>query len=82
LGKLPNKISIEGTPIPRRIQKPDYGKWELSPVTGQCARRLMPIEGHRQDQVSQVRGYADQSFAHLMIPWMRRTQDFRESSIM
>jgi len=61
LGGLPNKISIEG----HTDSKPysgggDYGNWELSADRANAARRLMQEEGLRADQVSQVRGYADQ----------------------
>jgi len=61
LGKLPNKLSIEG----HTDSKPyagvrDYGNWELSSDRANAARRLMQQNGVRQDQVSQVRGYADQ----------------------
>ncbi len=61
LGKLPNKISIEG----HTDSKPyagirDYGNWELSTDRANAARRLMQQEGVKQNQVSQVRGFADQ----------------------
>ena len=61
LGKLPNKLSIEG----HTDSKPytgvrDYGNWELSADRANAARRLMQQNGVRPDQVSQVRGYADQ----------------------
>jgi len=61
LGKLPNHLSIEGHPD----SKPyagirAYGNWELSADRANAARRLMQGEGLRPDQVSQIRGYADQ----------------------
>jgi chemotaxis protein MotB len=61
LGKLPNKLSIEG----HTDSKPysgarGYGNWELSADRANAARRLMQQNGVREDQVSQVRGYADQ----------------------
>jgi chemotaxis protein MotB len=61
LGKLPNKLSIEG----HTDSKPytggrGYGNWELSADRANAARRLMQQSGVREDQVSQVRGYADQ----------------------
>jgi chemotaxis protein MotB len=66
LGKLPNKISIEGhtDSKPFAAQK-NYGNWELSADRANAARRLMQQSGLRSDQVSQVRGYADQ---HLRKP--------------
>jgi chemotaxis protein MotB len=61
LGKLPNKLSIEG----HTDSKPyagglSYSNWELSTDRANAARRLMQQNGVRADQVSQVRGYADQ----------------------
>jgi len=61
LGKLPNNISIEGhtdsKPFAGRV---DYGNWELSTDRANSARRLMQQAGLRENQVSQVRGFADQ----------------------
>jgi chemotaxis protein MotB len=61
LGKLPNKISIEG----HTDSKPfsggrAYDNWDLSSERANEARRLMQGEGVRSDQISQVRGFADQ----------------------
>jgi chemotaxis protein MotB len=69
LGKLPNKLSIEG----HTDSKPyagvrDYGNWELSADRANAARRLMQLNGVRPDQVSQVRGYADQRLRNLKDP--------------
>ena len=38
----------------------NYGNWELSADRANAARRLIQQNGVRQDQVTQVRGYADQ----------------------
>jgi len=61
LGKLPNKISIEGhtdsTPFHR---KGIYSNWELSTDRANAARRLMQESGLGEKQVAQVRGFADQ----------------------
>jgi len=61
LGNLPNKIAIEGhtdsKPYP---QQNNYGNWELSADRANAARRLMQMHGIRDDQVMQVRGFADQ----------------------
>ena len=61
LGKLPNKISIEG----HTDSKPytggrNYDNWDLSSDRANEARRIMQSEGIQPDQVSQVRGFADQ----------------------
>lgn len=61
LGKLPNKLSIEGhTDSSPYSGAREYGNWELSSDRANAARRLMQQNGIRSDQVSQVRGYADQ----------------------
>jgi len=61
LGKLPNKVSIEGhTDSKPFAGKSNYGNWELSADRANAARRLMQQSGLRDDQVTQVRGYADQ----------------------
>jgi len=61
LGKLPNKVSIEGhTDSKPYSGSSNYSNWELSVDRANSARRLMQANGVRADQVSQVRGYADQ----------------------
>jgi chemotaxis protein MotB len=61
LGKLPNHISIEGhTDAKPYAPNQNYSNWELSTDRANSARRIMQANGLRDDQVSQVRGYADQ----------------------
>ncbi len=62
LGSVPNKISIEGHTDSRPLKRNggEYGNWELSVDRANTARRLMQEDGLRADQVTQVRGYADQ----------------------
>jgi chemotaxis protein MotB len=61
LGTVPNRISIEGHTDSRPyVGRADYGNWELSSDRANAARRLMQETGLRANQVSQVRGYADQ----------------------
>ncbi|HUO24212.1 MAG TPA: flagellar motor protein MotB [Candidatus Aquilonibacter sp.] len=61
LGKLPNKLSIEGhTDAKPYVGFGNYSNWELSTDRANSARRLMQANGIRPDQVSQVRGFADQ----------------------
>lgn len=61
LGKLPNKLSIEGhTDAKAYAASANYGNWELSSDRANAARRLMQGNGIRPDQVTQVRGFADQ----------------------
>jgi len=61
LGKLPNKISIEGhTDSKPYATTGNYTNWELSTDRANAARRLMQANGIGASQVSQVRGFADQ----------------------
>ena len=61
LGKLPNKVSIEGhTDSEPYAASATYGNWELSSDRANAARRVMQANGIRIDQVTQVRGFADQ----------------------
>ena len=60
LGKLPNKLSIEGHTDSQPYTSPTYGNWELSADRANAARRVMQANGIRADQITQVRGFADQ----------------------
>ncbi len=61
LGGMPNRISIEGhTDAQPYASKDGYGNWDLSTDRANAARRVMQNSGLRENQVSQVRGYADQ----------------------
>src|SRR6185437_10770052 len=60
LVKLPNKIAIEGHTDSKPYGRPDYSNWELSVDRANAARRIMQQGGLAADQVSQVRGFADQ----------------------
>jgi chemotaxis protein MotB len=61
LGKLPNKISIEGhTDSKPYAPSATYSNWELSADRANAARRVMQANGIRADQVTQIRGFADQ----------------------
>jgi chemotaxis protein MotB len=69
LRKLPNHISVEGhTDAKPYIGKSSYSNWELSSDRGNAARRLMQQSGLRVDQVSQVRGFADQRLRNPKTP--------------
>jgi chemotaxis protein MotB len=61
LGKLPNKIAIEGhtdsKPYPAGAH---YTNWELSADRANSTRRLMQDNGIGPEQITQVRGFADQ----------------------
>jgi chemotaxis protein MotB len=62
LAKLPNKLMIEGhTDSKPYSSTTGYTNWELSADRANAARQLMMEKGIRPDQISQVRGFADQS---------------------
>jgi len=61
LGKLPNKLALEGhTDSKQYTEGSTYGNWELSTGRANAARRLMMQHGVGGNQVTQVRGFADQ----------------------
>ena len=61
LKTLPNALLIEGhTDATQYSGDTSYSNWELSADRANSARRLMQQDGVRGDQVTQVRGYADQ----------------------
>ena len=61
LGKLPNRISMEGhTDAKPYVSSTGYSNWELSADRANAARKLIQQSGVRPDQVADVRGYADQ----------------------
>jgi chemotaxis protein MotB len=60
IGKLPNHVSIEGHTDSKPYGRAGYSNWELSVDRANAARRIMSESGLSPNQVSQVRGYADQ----------------------
>src|SRR5580692_10281858 len=69
LGNLPNKLSIEGhTDSQPYSPSATYGNWELSADRANAARRVMQANGIRADQVTQVRGFADQRLRKPVAP--------------
>jgi chemotaxis protein MotB len=60
LGKIPNRIAVEGHTDGRPFgAREGYGNWELSADRANSARRAMQDSGLRPDQIDTVRGYAD-----------------------
>ena len=69
LGRLPNKISIEGhTDSKPYATVGNYSNWELSTDRANSARRLMQANGLAASQVVQVRGFSDQRLRKLDSP--------------
>ena len=61
IGALPNYVTIEGhTDAKPFSSEKGYSNWELSADRANAARRLMDSAGLREDQVTQVRGFAAQ----------------------
>ena len=61
VGRLPNKVTLEGHTDAKPFPGNEYSNWELSSDRANAARRWMMQSGLRSDQVTQVRGFADQS---------------------
>jgi len=78
LKTLPNSLLIEGhtdaTPVLHRCK---LQQLELSADRANSARRLLQQGGVRSDQVTQVRGYADQFLRVKTILTIRRIGEFR-----
>jgi len=69
LEKLPNHIAMEGhTDSKPYAEGRAYGNWELSSDRANAARRMMQESGIRKDQVTQVRGFADQHLRNAKDP--------------
>jgi chemotaxis protein MotB len=61
LGKLQNKLSVEGhTDAKPYAPSSTYSNWELSADRANTARRLIQLNGVGSNQVTQVRGFAEQ----------------------
>jgi chemotaxis protein MotB len=69
LGKLPNKISLEGhTDSKLYAATGSYSNWELSTDRANAARRIVQANGIKSDQITQVRGFADQRLRKVEDP--------------
>jgi chemotaxis protein MotB len=69
LGRLPNRILIEGHTDAQKYNATDgYSNWELSADRANEARRLMEGSGLVPNQVAQVRGFADQDLRNTHNP--------------
>jgi len=79
LGKLSNKVSIEGHTDAKPFAKVgNYGNWELAADRANAARRLMQDNGMVPGQVVQIRaGTRISNFARRIIRKIRRTGELR-----
>ena len=70
LKTLPNNLLIEGhTDATQYSTDANYSNWDLSADRANTARRLLQQDGVRQNQVTQVRGYADQMLRNPKNPY-------------
>lgn len=64
IGKMPNAVVIEGhtdaRPFRNAAPTSGYSNWELSADRANAARRLLNAYGVRDNQVVEIRGYANQ----------------------
>lgn len=69
IGKLPNRVSIEGHTDSKPYQGTSYySNWELSADRANAARRIMCESGMRANQVEQIRGFSDQHLRNQADP--------------
>jgi chemotaxis protein MotB len=68
IGKIPNRLSIEGHTDSRPYPGKSYSNWELAVDRANNARRIMMEAGLHTGQVSQIRGYADQQLRKKDMP--------------
>ena len=61
IGKIPNRVSIEGHTDSTPYGSDTYTNWNLSSDRANEARKLIEGSGLAPNQVSQIRGFADQS---------------------
>jgi chemotaxis protein MotB len=68
IGKLPNRVAIEGYTDASRYSGVEYSNWELSADRANQSRRMMVQNGLTWNQVAQVRGFADQDLHNKTFP--------------
>jgi chemotaxis protein MotB len=61
ISKLPNRVIVEGhTDSVPFSGGGEYGNWELSSARANAARIVMAHGGLRENQLAEIRGFADQ----------------------
>jgi chemotaxis protein MotB len=68
IGKIPNRVSIEGHTDATPYGSDTYSNWNLSSDRANQARKLMENDGLAANQVSQIRGFADQALRNPKNP--------------
>jgi chemotaxis protein MotB len=70
VGRLPNHVILEGHTDSRKYTRDDgYTNFELSADRANSARRIMVRNGVQQEQVDEVRGYADTRLKNAADPF-------------
>jgi chemotaxis protein MotB len=64
LGKVPNRITVEGHTDSLPYGSKNYTNWELSADRANAARRLLESTGTGVGQITSVRGYADRQLRY------------------
>jgi chemotaxis protein MotB len=64
IGRLPNKVIIEGYTDARPYTGAGYSNWELSTERANTARKILEEKGLKRDQILEVRGFADRNLKH------------------
>jgi len=60
IGRLPNRVIVEGYTDARPYVTANYSNWELSVDRANAARKVMSENGLQKNQVHAVQGFADQ----------------------
>lgn len=69
LGKLENKIVIEGHTDSRPYVTPGYSNWELSVDRANAARKILEENGLKKNQILMVKGLADRMLKNPEKPY-------------
>ncbi len=70
VGKLPNKVIIDGHTDSRPYSRADgYTNFELSADRANSARRILVVNGLKEHQIDEVRGYADSRLRNAKDPY-------------
>ncbi len=70
VGKLPNKVIVEGHTDSRPYSRADgYTNFELSADRANSARRVLVVSGVKEHQIDEVRGWADSRLRNATDPY-------------
>jgi chemotaxis protein MotB len=70
IGKMPNKVVIEGHTDSRQYSTiVGYTNFELSVDRANSARRVLAVNGLQKNQITEIRGYADTRLRNIADPY-------------